>query len=237
MCRLFAVGDRHGEGCMLELGPACFPEGKHLTLEDVVVVCGDTSTLFYWEPDNKEKKNIQYLKERPFTTALVDGNHDNIHRFRNLPKVEMFGDEVGLIENNVVYLQRGHVYTINGFKCFVMGGAVSIDKHSRIPNVSWWEDEVPSCTEMDLGLENLRKYDNCVDFIFTHTCPQKVLMEMCEYVNLYPEIYDPLHKYFEFITNNVAFKHWYFGHYHFDHTYRIEGKKYSCLFTNVREVK
>lgn len=233
MSKLFATGDKHGPLCMLEYGPGCFPAGKKLTTNDVVVTCGDTNTLFDPKPSKREKENIAYLASMPFTTALVDGNHDNILRFRALPQAEMFGDVVGVIAPNVVYLQRGHVYNINGNVCFTMGGAASVDARYRIENVSWWRDEIPTSKEMELGLKTLASYQNKVDFIFTHTCPRFVLDKLREHMALYPDVADPLLNYFSYIANNVKFKHWYYGHYHFPSTFYIYDKFYTCLFTQM----
>ena len=41
----------------------------------------------------------------------------------------------------------------------------------RVNHVSWWERELPSQMEMEMGLAMLEDEKYKVDFIFTHDCP------------------------------------------------------------------
>ena len=61
------------------------------------------------------------------------------------------GGYVQKITDSVIHLMRGQVFTIEGKKIFVFGGAESIDKEYRIPGVSWWPQEIPSFKEMETG--------------------------------------------------------------------------------------
>ena len=70
---------------------------------------------------------------------------------------------------------RGQVYTINGKKIFTFGGAYSIDRYMRKLNYSYWSKEIPNNDEYKEATENLKKVDNKVDYIITHTAPREVI--------------------------------------------------------------
>lgn len=70
---------------------------------------------------------------------------------------------------------RGQIFVIDGLKFFVVGGAISVDKAFRIEHISWWKEELPNFAEMNEGLNNLRKHNNKVDYIISHTCSSNTL--------------------------------------------------------------
>lgn len=87
----------------------------------------------------------------------------------------MFGGNVQIHPdaNNIIHLMRGEYYTIEGKTFWTMGGATSIDKESRIKDVTWWEAELPTTAEYNHGLEALEKHNNEVDYILTHVSFKK----------------------------------------------------------------
>jgi hypothetical protein len=76
------------------------------------------------------------LNERPWTTLVVDGNHDNHDRLNQLPVEEKFGGKVGVIADSIYHLKRGEIYQIQDKKILSFGGAESIDKLSRIEGIT-----------------------------------------------------------------------------------------------------
>lgn len=94
-----------------------------------------------------------------------------------------------------------------------MGGASSLDKKYRKLGVSYWEEELPSESEMLTRINNLRKVDYKVDYVITHTAPLEYIRLLgCEPRN--DEIH--LNCYLDNIRTNLNFSHWYFGHFHTD---------------------
>ena len=87
----------------------------------------------------------------------------------DLPLVEMFGSKVGKVNDSVYHLKRGEVYNIDGKKFFVMGGAESTDKASRVEHISWWKEEIPSAEEVNLMSNELDGVNWTVDYLLTHT--------------------------------------------------------------------
>ena len=89
---------------------------------------------------------------------------------------------------------------------------------------------MPTYEEFDEGMANLKRYDNKVDYIITHSCGQRALTYpqlrvAIGITNAYPESH--LLSNFEY---TVVFKHWYFGHFHLDA--RISDK-YTVLMHEV----
>lgn len=44
----------------------------------------------------------------------------------------------------------------------------------RVRGISWWDEEMPSSTEREYGLENIRGFMSAhdkLDFVFTHDAP------------------------------------------------------------------
>lgn len=55
-----------------------------------------------------------------------------------------------------------------------MGGASSHDKYLRKPNVSWWEEEIPSTAEFEHAIDVLESHNWCVDYIVSHCASKSV---------------------------------------------------------------
>jgi Icc-related predicted phosphoesterase len=141
-------GDSHGEW------DALFRKLEYLQLEDCVLLhCGDIGIGFK-SPD-KQHKEIEFVnnrfKKRNIQFMGIAGNHDHREYFQgqvNLSHFELLPD----------YTYR----EFNGERFLFVGGAVSIDRRLRVPNVSWWEDEA-----FVLKPELVEK----VDVLITHSCP------------------------------------------------------------------
>jgi predicted phosphodiesterase len=231
--RIFITGDTHGASDygFEKLTSQKFQEGRTLTKNDYVIITGDFGLL--WDPANRitkeEKYHTKWLTDRPWTTLFVDGNHDNFDRIDALETVEMFGAEVGKVNDSIFHLRRGFIYNINGRTFFVMGGGDSIDKASRMPGVSWWERELPNYTEMSRGLTNLDAVSRKVDYILAHDCPSSLLDDM---VSHHDTPYQ-LTRYLQEVVDTTEFKHFFFGHHHRDIT--LYGK-YTCSYRKVIEI-
>ena len=58
-------------------------------------------------------------------------------------------------------------------------------KFFRVNHVSWWKEELPTEEEMQEGLNNLKRYDNKVDYIITHSPYSSLLRQMEGGTNIY----------------------------------------------------
>lgn len=203
---------------------------------DYVIVTGDFSVITDRSLSFHELINRIKAAALPFTLLFVDGNHENHDRLSAMPVTLWNGGKVHKLSPTVIHLMRGQVYTIEGSTIFTFGGAASHDLpegplfrddpdfekklsdfrrrgiHYRIAYEDWWPGEMPSDSEYEEGLCNLRAHNLSVDYIITHCCSSSS-QEMIYRGHSVP---DPLTEYLEEIKSCVSFSHWYFGHYHSD---------------------
>lgn len=209
---IYVTGDTHGNIDFMKL--RIFSEDHpELTRDDYMIIAGDFGGV--WSKDTLNITLDPY-ERLPFTILFVDGNHENFDLLQTFPVEEWKGGKVHKIRPNIIHLMRGQVFTIEGKTIFTFGGATSIDRYMRIENISWWAAELPTDEELEEAITNLKKYDNQVDYIITHSCDERALY--------YPPLrnpYQPLKPYPEnrmlsLFQDMVKYKHWYFGHYHVD---------------------
>lgn len=228
---IFITGDTHGDW-INRLKVESFPEQKEMTKDDYVIILGDFGI---WDDSKREKYNLDWLEDRPFTTLFVSGNHENYDILDNLPIEEWHGGKVNFIRPSVIHLTRGQVFSIEDKTFFAFGGASShdisagilepddplfkekkrlLDKDPfalyRINHVSWWQRELPNEEEMNNGYENLERNNGCVDYIITHSPPASVIALLGQ--GLYEQ--DRLTQYLENIRVHTEYKRWFMGHMH-----------------------
>jgi DNA repair exonuclease SbcCD nuclease subunit len=125
------------------------------------------------------------------------------------------GGKIRRINNSVIYLMLGQVYEIEGKKFFTFGGADSHDKEYRKEGKTWWSREMPSSIEYEEGLINLDQHNWKVDYVVAHTCSSGTLALIADQLGIkYP--LDPMHSYFQQISERLQYKKWFFGHFHRD---------------------
>lgn len=155
--------------------------------EDIAMIClGDFGINFYLNKSDQKMKKWLSEKYPNITFYLVRGNHEQRPQLVSGME-EMYDDRVdGPIYwepqyPNIRYFMDYGYYTINGWKCAVIGGAYSVDKWYRLARggfteetnipkkTGWFPDEQLTKAEMDHCEMKLvgRKFD----FVFTHTCP------------------------------------------------------------------
>ena len=250
---IWVTGDIHGNP--QRLSSDIFTEQKEMTKNDTVIILGDFGLVWDFTGENKtEKYWLDWLEKKPFTTVFIDGNHDNFDRLDKYPVEEWHGGKVNFIRPSVIHLMRGQVFNIEDRTFFAFGGASSHDISSgilepddpdfkekkrkldknpfalyRINHMSWWERELPNEEELKVGLVNLEKFDNKVDYIITHSPYTSLLRQMDGGSGLYQS--DRLTDYLQEIKQTVEYKHWLFGHMHVNHTFHWE--KSSCLYEQI----
>lgn len=234
---IWLTGDIHGNP--VRFSSVNFYEQKEFSRnkdENIVIVLGDFGLIWNCnEESSNEGYWLDWLEEKPFTTCFIDGNHENFDRLYQYPVEEWNGGKVHKIRPNVIHLMRGQVFELENKKFFSFGGASSHDisagilelddpdfRHKkkkldkdpyalyRINHVSWWKEELPSEEEMQEGIDNLKKHDNKVDFILTHSPSASVIALLGK--GLYEQ--DVLTKYLEEIRCKTEYKRMFSGHFH-----------------------
>lgn len=162
---IYVTGDTHGDW-KSRLNKDAFSEQREMTKDDYVVVLDDFGI---WDNSDREKRNLDWLNNRKFTTLFISGNHSNYDILNGLPIKIWNGGKVNFIRSNVIHLRRGQVFDIDGITFFAFGGASSHDisdgileisdpriktwkkdpdKMFRINHKSWWKEELPSKEEI-----------------------------------------------------------------------------------------
>lgn len=209
---IYVTGDTHGEVTFQKL-PAFARANPQLTKRDYVIIAGDFGGV--WSEKTLEE-DLRPYSELPFTVLFVDGNHENFDLLNAFPASKWKGGKVHFVREDIIHLMRGQVFELEGHTVFTFGGATSVDRGFRREGYSWWKAERPTDEDLDEALANLKRYNNKVDYIVTHSCGERALMypplrTRTLQMDVYPE--NQMLSYFEDI---LEYKHWYFGHYHLD---------------------
>lgn len=210
---IFVTGDTHRHIDFAKL-LRLVREYPDLTKNDYIIIAGDFGGV--WAEDTLER-DLKPFSNLPATVLFVDGNHENFDLLNSYP-VEMWnGGKVHKIKPDIIHLMRGQVFEIDGKTILTFGGATSTDKDIRVVlGYGWWAQEQPTYAELDEATENLKRYNNKVDYIITHACGERALM--------YPPLINRASKMQSYSENQllsnfedrVEYTHWYFGHYHLD---------------------
>lgn len=250
---IYITGDIHGNP--VSLGVNSFYEQKKFDKdnkdENIVIILGDFGLV--WNKDGEDKNEkywLDWLESKPFTTVFVDGNHENFKQLYTYPIKKWHGGKVHEIRPNVLHLMRGEIFNIEDLSFFVFGGASShdiqdgilefngwrekakeLDKRGkymyRVKDLSWWKEELPTEEEMQHGLEALKRHDNKVDFLLTHSPSTSELILMGG-KGLYE--LDILTDYLEKIKAVCDYERHFFGHMHVN---RAINEKDICLYEQI----
>ncbi|MGN0413023.1 MAG: metallophosphoesterase [Lachnospiraceae bacterium] len=234
---IYITGDTHGEYERFS-NRYMRKQGLELGEKDYVIVCGDFGLC--WARDPTFIYNCKFFADKKYTTLWIQGNHENYDMIEEYPVEEWHGGKVRhIVEDKVILLERGQVFEIEGKTFFTFGGAASHDIQGgildredkdydnkrrkairrglpfRINHETWWEQELPNEDEMNEGRNHLAGCGYKVDYVLTHCCATSVqkLIDRETGRQSKPDI---LTDYLQEIEEKLAYKHWYFGHYHMD---------------------
>lgn len=243
-------GDTHGvftwmlNGCLDSYKPE----------ETAIIVVGDCGFNFYLnKTDTRTKKEVNI---RGYRLYCVHGNHEA--RPQTIPNMKLIYDEdvqgyVYLEEDfpNIRYFGDWGFYTINEYKCLVIGGAYSVDKNWRLvraglteennnPKKSgWFADEQLSKEEIitcQAWINYLYYNDkNNFDFVFTHTCPYswRPTDKFLSFIDQ-STVDTSMEEFLEDVKKKIKIsKAWLWGHYHDD---RIEAPHAEMYFNDMEEL-
>jgi hypothetical protein len=202
---IYITGDIHGEHSIRRLKQIKGQPG------DVVIVCGDFGLVLNNIQTKSEKYWLNWLKNKPFTTCFVRGNHENHELLDLLPTEQRWGNTVGVVCENVYELKTGSIYNIEGKKVFAFGGAESIDRKWRTQGVNYWPGEIPTVAQFNQAYDNLDAVDRKVDVIVSHTAPASIVAQVFNV-----RAADPVALMLESFYSTVEFERYFSGHLHMD---------------------
>ena len=225
---IYVTGDTHGIKGIIDRLQAC----QDLTEDDCLIIAGDFGGI--WSTSiagiKEEIYQLDMISERlKFPLLFIDGNHENFDRLSQYPVEKWNQGLAAEIRPNIIYLQRGSNYFLQGNWIFTLGGGTSIDKNARIPGRSWWPQEnIMEHTDIKAMYQNFIYHNYHYDYVITHSAPALWAKKTLAMFNS---------KYFEDDNSNfltglrkmLSYKKWYFGHYHFDYN----DKNFRALYWNV----
>lgn len=215
--RIYIRGDVHGDFDWL----AKFCKQENTTLNDVMILAGDSGLLFYGKTKVREELLKKICSRCPITLLVVRGNHDNRPanegmqlRWNDLVCGDCYWEDE---YPNILYAKEIGRYWMRYRSFLTIGGAYSVDKFYRLQrHWTWYPDEELTDQEMAAALEELAGEE--FDYIVSHTAP----LEM-EPTWLFMQGLDQttvskrMEKFLQRIKNCVNYRCWFWGHYHDDH--------------------
>ena len=209
---IYFLSDQHGGERIGELTKYL----NEASDSDLLIILGDIGLKFRDTEENRAFDEL-FLSSKK-NIAFIDGNHENFDFLESFPMGERYGAPVRVLSENIVWLQRGYVYEIEGKSFFVFGGCNSGAKWK--PRGLWWPQEAPTEEQLARAYANLAVRDNKVDYILTHKCEQGI-----------GKTHTPaLHELCDYIRENVDYKMWYAGHWH---TYKSGGDKLIFVYDQL----
>lgn len=213
---IYITGDTHGE-----LKKFKEKQMRKLKKGDTLIICGDFG--FIWDGSKHENKTLNTLSKLKFRILFLDGTHENFNLLNKYPIVDFCKGKAQQICENIYHLLRGEIYEIERKKIFTFGGGESQDKDIRKAMGTWFKEEMPSESEMDLAIEKLLSQNNKVDYIITHEPTiyiKSLITKDAQNINRLDAFFDKLSK-------NVTYRKWFFGSLHLDK--KITAKHYAVF--------
>jgi len=221
---MFLLGDIHGD--FNKVAYMAY-DNSNLTVPRNIIQVGDFGAGFsksFYE-DMAYLNNV--LKKHNTFLYVIRGNHDDPSYFNGDLKL-----------SNLQLLPDYSVINIEDKNILCVGGAISIDRKSRVVNKSWWVDEVFNL--------NPEKYSNLrdIDIVITHTAPsfcypvdfnqlvynyayydKKLLRDLQFERNQLNQLYLNLIE-----RNNIEY--WFYGHFHTSNAEKIDQTWFHLLSIN-----
>lgn len=215
---IYVTGDMHGDPERLS-----DPALRRLKKGDILLVCGDFG--FVWDGSAAEEKRLRRIGRQKYTIAFLDGRHENFDRLAAYPVTEWNGGQAQLLNDRLVHLLRGEIYTLEGQRIFAFGGGESDDREFRIPGKSWWPEEMPTAAEMQHGLDRLAAENNRVDVILSHMPPRSSAARLNPRSAM-----DGVSLFLGGLEDTVQCREWFFGALHQD---RPIGAQRRAVFRDI----
>ncbi|MBR2335377.1 MAG: metallophosphoesterase [Clostridia bacterium] len=167
--KFFITGDKHRHFDRVKE----FCREMNTRRKDVLIVLGDAGFNFY--DDKRDDELKQEISKLNITLFCLHGNKENRPQNVGTYGIRSFcGGKVYYEPQypNIYFAIDGEIYTFEGKKYMVVGGAHSVDKMRCLEEgTPFWFDEMPDDTikaKVELGLQN---QDNKIFGMMTHTCP------------------------------------------------------------------
>lgn len=153
---------------------------------------------------------------------FVDGNHEDHPQLSAFP---LRPDGLRVLRPRLYHLPRAYRWQWHGRRWLALGGAHSIDRHTRTEGVDWWPGETLTKEDLDAAVSG-----GPVDYMVAHDCPAGVFIKGIRD----PQVGQPKQLFEELVIEaeyrrelrdvvNAVRPEWYLhGHYHTRHKAILE---------------
>lgn len=174
---------------------------------DVLVHLGDFGYNFDDSYLNFVNKSA---RKQDIVVMFVDGNHEN-HDWLDRQPID--ADGIRRLRPRVWHLPRGFRWEWMGVKFLALGGAHSVDRQSRMPGVSWWDQETISYKDAEDAMRGgLADVMICHDAPAGHFIPGLAPPGMFPYEEIAQA--DRHRELLGMIVDEVSPRYLWHGHYH-----------------------
>jgi len=183
--------------------------------EDIMIVLGDAMINYYLNRDDEVLK--QEISEYPITFFFIHGNHEQRpYMIDSYEEIEWHRGLAYAEQDypSLIFAKDGEIYDFDGKKAIAIGGAYSIDKFSRD---QWFETEQPNDIIMAFVEQQLAKVNWQINYVFSHTVPDKFRPAEVFLPNVNQERIDTsTEEWLDSIEDKLDYDRWFAGHYHCD---------------------
>lgn len=167
--KFFITGDKHRHFDRVKE----FCREMNTRRKDVLIILGDSGFNYYDDKrDDELKKEISSLS---ITLFCLHGNKENRPQNVGTYGIRSFcGGKVYYEPKypNIYFAIDGEIYTFEGKKYMVVGGAHSVDKMRCLEEgTPFWYDEMPDDSVKATVEQHLLNEENKIYGMMTHTCP------------------------------------------------------------------
>ena len=230
--KFFITGDKHRRFAKVKE----FCREMNTRRKDVLIVLGDTGFNYFDDKRDDELKNE--ISQLNITLFCLHGNKENRPQNIKTYGIRSFcGGKVYYEPKypNIYFAIDGEIYTFEGKKYMVVGGAHSVDKIRCLEEGEpFWHDEMPDDTIKKTVDRKLKNEGNRIYGMMTHTCPINYLpTEMFVSTRQNATIKRKPHKakskklfkpdvdrsteiWLGELEEKLDYKVWFCGHYHID---------------------
>ena len=237
---ILCTGDIHGK-VIKRFSFKQNPSLRQLTSDDIIFVLGDFGQPFGPSTYKEAEYVFKFLDDKPWTTIVIGGNHDDYDYWQACPKVKLFNGELHqAVFNNksfsVYFIDEITILNINNCNILCIPGAESHDanilldpnelnfkrkrailrkqyKFFRVVGRSWWPQEKMDVQKNAEFMEHY-KYEH-FDFILSHDAPALINSWYKRPGDIARRASTAGQLFLEELRKTINFDIWFHGHYHF----------------------
>jgi predicted phosphodiesterase len=236
---LFITGDTHRK-VVDRFSFKQHPELRSARPQDVIFQLGDFGQPFGLRTYKEARYTFRFLDEKPWTTIVVGGNHDDYDYWESCPQVELFGGvarqaqfqeekySVFFVDQTTIFdIENNHILCIPKAQSHDIWNLLDPDQPDfkfrkrslrkdnlwfRVKHESWWPQEK---IDIEKNIDFMKQHEQeHFDLILSHDAPSLITEWFIRQgMPIKPTEGE---RYLEMLRKVLDFDCWIHGHFHFD---------------------